>query len=283
MTALTDWLDSLEYIGPAKNQRNYRALGGSGGKPGTDRPRLIVIHTMEAPERDGMARQTAVWVRDSGGAAQVSCHFTADNVEAIRCVADTSVAFTQLTPWNDMSLSIEQAGYANQSQGDWQDPYSVGQRRIVAKIVAAWCQKWGIPPVFLGVDDLVDWRNCTGITTHYQISLASQRPELTSLGYKAGNHTDPGPNYPMDMLLAEVHMHLTGGPTPSGDDDPMTYLGQLADGSVFVRGSGMARRVNAEELATVYKDATILTVPVGSFWEAWVKKELGAYDAAVGA
>ena len=49
----------------------------------------------------------------------------------------------------------------------------------------------GPPP---GVDELVDWRNVTGITTHYQLSLASQRPELTSLGYKPGNHTDPGPN-----------------------------------------------------------------------------------------
>ena len=37
MTELSDWLDSREYIGPAKNQRSYRAMGGSGGKPGTDR------------------------------------------------------------------------------------------------------------------------------------------------------------------------------------------------------------------------------------------------------
>jgi len=278
MTALTDWLDGLEYIGPAKNQRSYRALGGSGGKPGTDRPRLIVIHTMEAPERDGMARQTAIWVRDSGGPAQVSCHFTADNLEAIRCVSDTSVAFTQLTPWNDMSLSIEQAGYAGQSAGDWQDPYSVGQRRLVARIVAAWCQKWGIPAEYRTVDDLIDWRNVTGITTHYQISLASQRPELTSLGYKPGNHTDPGPNYPMDMLLAEVRMLLT--PT-SGDDDPMTYLGRLSDGSYFVRGAGTARRVNQEELDGIYAGHTVVDVPAASLWDYWVRQELAAYDKAV--
>lgn len=281
MTALTDWLNGLEYIGPAKNQRNYRALGGSGGKPGTDRPRLIVIHTMEAPERDGMARQTAVWVRDSGGTAQVSCHFTVDNLEAIRCVSDTSVAFTQLTPWNDMSLSIEQAGYAGQSAGDWQDDYSVGQRRLVARIVAAWCQKWSIPAEYRGVDELVDWRNVTGITTHYQLSLASQRPELTSLGYKPGNHTDPGPNYPMDMLLAEVRALLAGTPPTTGDDDPMTYLGRLSDGSYFVRGAGIARRVSQEELDGVYRGLTVVDVPAGSNMEYWVRQELKAYDAAV--
>lgn len=278
MTALSDWLDACDYIGPAKNLRTYRAMGGSGGTPGSDRPRLIVIHTMEASEAPGRARSTAQWVKDSGGAAQVSCHFTADDVEAIRCVADIHTAFTQLTPWNDMSLSIEQAGFAAQTLGDWMDPYSVGQRRIVARIVAAWCEKWAIPPVFLDAGDLVDWRNCTGITTHYQISLASQRPELTSLGYKAGNHTDPGPNYPMDMLIAEVKTLLGGSTT----EEPMIdYLGILPDGSVFARGGGTARRVNGEEIAGVYAGLKVHQVPAGSNWEAWVAKELAAYDRAV--
>lgn len=277
VTALTDWLDGLEYIGPAKNQRNYRALGGSGGKPGTDRPRLIVIHTMEAPERDGMARQTAVWVRDSGGAAQVSCHFTVDNAEAIRCVSDTSVAFTQLTPWNDMSLSIEQAGYAGQSAGDWQDPFSVGQRRLVARIVAAWCQKWSIPAEYRTVDDLVDWRNVTGITTHYQLSLTSQRPELTSLGYKPGNHTDPGPNYPMDMLLAEVQMLLNATtPTPTEDDEmPLIMHDDLGN---FFRVADSVRNVGNTEIAKLRALGVPEETQAATGWEAYNLRAAAGFD-----
>ena len=132
------------------------------------------------------------------------------------------------------------------------------------------------PPVFLSADDLVDWRNCTGITTHYQISLASQRPELLSLGYKAGNHTDPGPNYPMDMLIAEVKA-LLGGTT----EEPMIdYIGRLDGGIYFVRGGGAARRVNQEELDGVYAGLKVYDVPAGSNWEYWVGQELKAYDRA---
>lgn len=229
MTALGDWLDACEFIGPAKWYRQSRRLGGPRSTSGlNDRPRLIVIHTMEAPERDGAARSTAMWVKTSGGDAQVSCHFTADNAEAIRCVEDRHAAFTQGSPWNDMSLSIEQAGYARQEDGDWHDAYSNGQRHIVARIVAAWCERWHIPPVFVGIDGLVDWQNCTGITTHAAIARASQRPELAPLGYPPGNHTDPGPNYPMDELLAEV-IALLGPTTPTdpaippiSDEDDMT-------------------------------------------------------------
>ena len=226
MTALTDWLDGLEFIGPAANYRTTRRLGGSSSTV-PDRPRLIVIHTMETPEDVGRARSTAQWVKTSGGSAQVSCHFTADDAEAIRCVADEHVAFTQLTPWNDMSLSIEQAGRAAQTADEWGDPYSLGQRGLVARIVAAWCQRWAIPPEYLTADDLVDWRNCTGITTHHQISLASQRKELTSLGYKPGNHTDPGPNYPMDDLLAEVRALLAPPITNRPDGGLMYRLGTV--------------------------------------------------------
>ena len=281
MTALTDWLDSLESFAPAKNQRATRRLGGSSSST-PDRPRLIVIHTMETPEDVGRARSTAKWVQTSGGTSQVSCHFTADDAEIIRCVLDEHVAFTQLTPWNDMSLSIEQAGRAAQGADDWQDPYSVGQRRLVAKVVAAWCQKWAIPPVYLTADDLVDWRNCTGVTTHYQISLASQRKELLALGYKAGNHTDPGPNYPMDMLLAEVSMHLNAKP----GDDEMIKVYLLPNGDQAVRGAGPARRVNASESVELQAKYGIVRLdpanPDHAITIDWVTRELAAYDRFLG-
>lgn len=264
MTELQDWLNARPFVGPAKYYRTQRRIGGKDGPPG-EVPRLIVIHTMEAPEDANRALSTALWVRDSGGgdARQVSTHFTVDDQAAIRCVLDEHVAFTEGAPWNDFGLSIEQAGYAAQDAGDWQDAYSVAQRRLVARIVAAWCEKHGIPPVFVDVGTLAaEWRTVRGVTTHAAIARASQTPALKAI-YTPGNHTDPGPNYPMDMLLAEVRALLVSSkpiepipqpqppvtPVPNNGDDDDVILIMHDDQSNYFRVADTVRNVGAGELA----------------------------------
>lgn len=246
MSDLTDWLDTREFIGPARYYRTARRLGGSQATV-PDRPRLIVIHTMETPEDAGRARSTALWVQTSGGGPDrmVSTHFCVDNAEAIRCVEDAQVAFTQGTPWNDMGLSIEQAGRAGSTAAEWQDAYSVAQRRLTARLVAAWCERWRIPPTLLDAETMADtWRTCTGVTTHAEVARASRMPQMTSLGYTPGDHWDPGPYYPMDMLLAEVRTLLTVAPpdpppvTTTAEDTSMYVTNSEARSLAGVPGSG---------------------------------------------
>ena len=216
-------LDGIPVIGPAKWWRPTRTLGGLLNPAGPDRPRLIVIHTMEAGETVGQARSAATWMQTSGGTGQVSSHLTIDSTEVIRVVPDSGTAFTCGAPWNDMSLNIEQAGYAAQDAAGWADPYSVAQRDLTAQAVAWWCARYGIPAVWLEPGDLADWEHCSGITSHANVALASQSPAMRALGYTPGNHTDPGSNYPMADLLARVRSFLR----PAAGDAYMTPVRKI--------------------------------------------------------
>ena len=218
LTVVLD-LTTLPTVGPAKNQRAFRRVGGTGGA-GADRPRVIVIHTIESPEDTGRARGTAVWMRDTGGYGGdiVSSHVTVDDTEIIRCVEDAVTAFTCGAPWNDLSLNIEQAGRAAQDDNGWNDPYSNSQRELVSQLCAAWCTTWQIPVRWLTPGELADgWDTVSGITSHANIALASQTAKMRSLGYTPGNHTDPGPNYPVGALLGRI-TQLLGTPTVPGGD-----------------------------------------------------------------
>lgn len=214
-------LDSVPYY-PAKYQRLLRRKGGSGGtKP--DSPRVIVIHTMESSRSVGTAQSNAVWQRDNGnnGTDVVSSHLAVDPATVLRCVHDDAVAFTQSTPWNDMALSIEQAGRAAQTAEQWADDLGAPQVELVAQACASWCVKWGIPAVFLTGGQLASsWQSCSGITTHFQITLASQTAIMKALGYKPGSHTDPGAGFPMLSMIERVKAIIAGPHTPEDDDVP---------------------------------------------------------------
>lgn len=229
-------LDVVEFI-PAKNQRAARKLGGSGGTH-PDVPRVIVIHTMECPMEDGRARSNAVWQRDTGehGGDLVSSHLAIDPHETLRCVADENVAFTQATPWNDMALAIEQSGFAR-FVDEWASADGRAQVERVAEACASWCKKHGIPARFVGADELSKtWTYVSGITTHFQITLASQTRIMRSLGYKAGSHTDPGAAYPMEAMIARARALLVPDPQLPGDDEDMATEVKLIDseGTHFV-------------------------------------------------
>jgi hypothetical protein len=211
-------LDSIPTI-VARYQRAQRRIGGSKGTK-ADVPRLIVIHDMESGRGAGVAAANALWQRDVGGYAgeQVSSHFAVDSSRAWRCVSDEAVAFTQSTPWNDMALSIEQAGRAAQTVAEWRDALGAPQLELVAQIVAAWSVRWGIPLRYVLAAELArTWQFVSGVTTHYQITLASQTTMMRSLGYKAGSHTDPGAGYPMGELIERAAAILTPVivPTPA--------------------------------------------------------------------
>lgn len=151
--------------------------------------RLIVIHTMEAPEGDQTAENVAKYFQHPDTPS--SAHVCVDDNSVIQCVADNDVAYAAPGANND-GIQIELAGVANQSKNQWRDPYSIAVVAIAADVAAQYCLKYDLPPTRLTNDQLAAGRS--GIIGHFQASAV----------YKKSNHQDPGPNFPWGRFLSAV-------------------------------------------------------------------------------
>jgi N-acetyl-anhydromuramyl-L-alanine amidase AmpD len=151
---------------------------------------LVVLHSMEAPEKPGTARAVAWWFAGQT-APQASAHYCVDNLETIACVPETQVAW-QAPGANGRGVGVEMAGYAAQTPFDWRDPYSMQMLTRAAVLVAEVCWKWDVPRVLLGPPQLL--AGSRGIATHRSVSEA----------WKKSNHTDPGVNFPQVDFLGLV-------------------------------------------------------------------------------
>ncbi|MBK3559305.1 N-acetylmuramoyl-L-alanine amidase [Streptomyces sp. MBT56] len=170
--------------------------------PGRSVPvRVIVIHDMEAPEGPNTAENVANWFRTMPASSKASAHVCVDNDSTVRCVADGDRAW-HAPGANSDGLGIELAGYARQSRAEWLDPYSKAVIERAAKVVADWCEKYGIPARRLTVAELKAGKK--GIVGHVDVSKA----------YGQTNHYDPGPNFPWDYLISRVKAHLAPEPGP---------------------------------------------------------------------
>jgi hypothetical protein len=151
---------------------------------------LIVIHTMEYPERPTGAEWCANYFAGVS-APKASAHYMVDNDTIVQGVRDEDVAWAAPGA-NSNGIQIEHTGYAAQSKPNWEDPFSAAMLELSAKLTAKLCARHNIPVRFVDVDGLK--RGVRGITTHNAVSLAFRR----------SNHTDPGPNFPMAAYLAAV-------------------------------------------------------------------------------
>lgn len=150
---------------------------------------LIVIHTMEAPQSAGRARQVAQWFAGPN-APEASAHFEVDDKEVIRSVHDKDWAW-HAGPANPKSIGIEHAGYADKT--DWTSAYSKSELENSAKLAALYCDKYGIPPVWLTAADLKAGKR--GITGHVECNAA----------FEGGRgHFDPGATFPREEYVRLV-------------------------------------------------------------------------------
>lgn len=150
---------------------------------------LIVIHDMEAPEREKTAATVAAWF-GSDNAPQASAHYCVDDKEIVQCVREEDVAW-HAPGANHNGIGIEHAGYASQTANDWADEYSTAMLKRSAELVARLCLRWDIPVVFCP-DAILKLPGARGITTHKAITD----------GLNGGKgHWDPGPNFPMTQFL----------------------------------------------------------------------------------
>jgi N-acetyl-anhydromuramyl-L-alanine amidase AmpD len=104
---------------------------------------LIVIHTAEAPKRPGTAEAVARYFQNPP--TKASAHYCVDNDSLVQCVWDRDTAYA-VKNGNANGVSIELAGYANQTRVQWLDEYNNAMFDNAAQVCAYLCRKFNIQP-----------------------------------------------------------------------------------------------------------------------------------------
>ena len=159
--------------------------------------RLLVVHSMESPEKPGTARAVAHWFAGSL-APKASAHVCIDNREAVQCVRAEDIAWAAPGANRD-GYHIELAGRASQTAEQWDDEYSAAELQLAAEHCAEVAKRYGIPVRKLSVEDVRDGKT-RGFCGHVDITKA----------FRKSDHTDPGPSFPWDRFIAMVVRELEG-------------------------------------------------------------------------
>jgi N-acetyl-anhydromuramyl-L-alanine amidase AmpD len=154
---------------------------------------LIVIHTMEAPEKPETAENVAKWFAGST-APKASPHYCIDSNSIVQCVKESDIAWCAPGA-NSNGVHFEHAGYAKQGAAEWKDAYSKAMLDRSAKLAAEVCARHGIPVVWLTAADLLAGKR--GITAHAEVSQA----------FKKSDHWDPGKNFPIKDYIARIKFY----------------------------------------------------------------------------
>jgi N-acetyl-anhydromuramyl-L-alanine amidase AmpD len=219
---------------------------------------LVVIHTMEYPERASAAEWCTDFFTDPRspkGPVVASCHYAVDNDSVTQCVHEKDVAWH--TPGsiggrnvNDFSIGIEHAGYASQTAAEWADAYSLSMLERSAELVGDICRRRDIPVRRLTIDELKAG-NIRGITGHVDCTKATG----------TGSHWDPGPNFPWTWYIERVREHAKApntSPTP-----PPASPSIIVPDNVVVSLSDRSQLVRVEVDGVVWLVAPTYVAPIG--------------------
>lgn len=152
--------------------------------------RVIVLHTMEAPEGPQTAENVARYF--ASGQVVASAHMCVDQDSVVYCLPSSAVAFAA-PGCNHDGYQVEHAGYARQSPEEWGDAASVAMLQLSAQATREIADSLGIPLRHLTDDELA--AGMSGFVGHDQVSRV----------YKRSDHTDPGPSFPWSYYMGLVN------------------------------------------------------------------------------
>jgi hypothetical protein len=195
-----------------------------GGKFAPGRPRLIVIHSLEAPARRGLAWDLANgWIKTAG----VSPHCITDPGETVDLLAEDTVGW-HCGNGNQHGLGLEVTGYAAWSFAQWTTGDAFAAVRLDAKRAAEAALRHDIPLQWLSLGQVRDGVS-RGFCTHADVSA--------TLG--GTTHTDPGLGFPFAIFMQMVKEWAgTGGPgsgTTTPNPQPAGGTGGASPGTWWAR------------------------------------------------
>jgi hypothetical protein len=171
--------------------RTFTAKQNSGIRNLSD-IKLVVIHDAENSNALSVARFFANTNEDA------SAHLVVGQTTCYRCLPDDVIPMAAPGA-NTIGVHIEQAGFARWTRDEWLNHLKTIKR--CAYKAARLCHKYHLGPHFLDASALRAGR--TGITTHNNVSLWQKA--LNAPGDHS--HTDPGPNYPIDVFMHWVGVY----------------------------------------------------------------------------
>jgi hypothetical protein len=170
---------------------------------------LLVLHSAECPLAAGYAVSLSEWFSATIYPADpvASWQRFVDPVHRVRAVPDELGAW-HASEANPLSIGWEQAGYARYSRAEWLTPDGRAQLELLAFDMAEVAVRDGIPPRWLTTAEVravLDGgnRSIKGFCTHRQID-----PET---------RTDPGDQYPYELLMERITAYMGGEPAPEED------------------------------------------------------------------
>lgn len=174
--------------------RNY------GTRPAGAHYELLVAHDTESPNAPGIQDLEAIRAWFSNPNAQASANYVDDaQGNALEMVdpATTRMAW-HVAYFNPWAIGVEQIGYATQTH------WPLLQVEATARIFAHWATTYGIP-----------------IRRGRVSGCAIVRPGIVfhaDLGLCGGGHHDPGPHYPIALLIRLTKMYAHAGRPPAKKD-----------------------------------------------------------------
>lgn len=152
----------------------------------------IVLHSMEAPEKEDTAEAVARYFATTN--TKASAHWCLDASSVVQCVQTRDVAYCAPGANHD-GVHLELAGYARQTKAEWQDAFSAAMLQLAAELCAkVIIPKLEIPVRYLSAAMMRANPDVRGITTHWEVTKA----------FKRSTHTDPGQGFPMAEFLKRV-------------------------------------------------------------------------------
>lgn len=199
--------------------RNYKKL--SNGQPLLTDKWYATIHNTS---NDASASGEAIYakIRPDG----VGAHYFADSTQVLQSTdTDRCVGHVGSTQGNTRGISYEITGFNGWTRAQWMA--NVAWNKLAA-VIARDCQHFGIPVRLLTIEQMRAYNSgLKGFVTH----------DMCRQAWGGTDHTDPGPNFPMDHLMALVRTHLG-----LGGDDEMQFIAQLAGSQACWLTNGMKCR-----------------------------------------
>ena len=178
-----------------------------GGQYRAGQPTIIVIHSLEAPARRGLAYSLATgWLQNQ----EVSPHSMTDPGETVDVLTLDTIGW-QCGNGNQVSIGLEVTGYAAWSFDEWTTGDAFAAVRLDAKRAAEVAKAEGIPLRWLSLQQIRSGE--AGFCTHADVSA--------TLG--GTNHTDPGTGFPYAIFMQMVQQWTAGAdvsPAPTPNPQP---------------------------------------------------------------